>query len=45
MMFVFSLNLNGKFQEKLTVAPGEYIITLSSVGKVTIVKEIGRAHV
>lgn len=31
-------DLNGKFQEKLTVAPGEYIITLSSVGKVTIVK-------
>ena len=32
-------DLNGKFQEKLTVAPGEYIITLSSVGKVTIVKD------
>ena len=32
-------DLNGKFQEKLTVDPGEYIITLSSVGKVTIVKD------
>ena len=45
---------NGKFQEKLNVAAGNYIITISSIGKAPIVKEftikpsvkeIGRAHV
>lgn len=32
-------DLNGKFQEKLTVAPGNYVATFSSVGKVTLVKD------
>lgn len=30
---------NGKFQEKLNVAAGNYIITISSIGKAPIVKE------
>ena len=30
---------NGKFQEKLNVAAGNYIITISSIGKALIVKE------
>ena len=30
---------NGKFQEKLNVAAGSYIITISSIGKSPIVKE------
>ena len=29
---------NGKFQEKLNVAAGNYIITISSIGKAPIVK-------
>ena len=31
---------NGKFQEKLNVAAGNYIITISSIGKAPIVKRI-----
>ncbi|MDD3038330.1 TonB-dependent receptor [Bacteroides sp.] len=30
---------NGKFQEKLNVGPGDYILTVSSIGKTTVVRE------
>ena len=32
-------DVKGKFQEKLNVSAGEYVITLSSIGKATVVKE------
>lgn len=30
---------NGKFQEKLNVAAGEYVLTISSIGKIPVVRE------
>lgn len=30
---------NGKFQEKLNAAPGDYVITISSIGKSTVVRD------
>lgn len=31
--------VNGKFQEKLNVGPGDYVITISSIGKSTVVRD------
>ena len=30
---------NGKFQEKLNVAAGDYVLTISSIGKILVVRE------